>query len=298
MRTDSAPRALGLVLLLLLGVTSVTSAEEVELTGLLGAKLASMKERALKMNRELRGDSGPVKTALDAEWEKVSGRKLSGSGGPPKQTPDCFDMESRCSAMARSGSCSDPPTRDWMTKNCRLSCGVCGSMVNAAPVESKGVPPSVASQLKDAFAGKPKRGTPTPTPTPMPIRSPTRQPGDASFKNSRSFTLPETRKVKAPDDFGGFGKLSISQYLGALKKVSSVSNFMPVMTELGVETVADLAYLNPQHIGAALKLREPKAAAALGAEITHVAAIVTEAQAGLRKVLIPFKQKLFDAGTL
>ena len=291
MRTDSAPRGLGLglLLLLLLEVFPVASADDK--MGGLGAKLASMKERALKMNRELRGDGGPARTALDAEWEKVSGQKLSGGGGPPKQTADCFDIEARCSAMAQSGSCTDPPTRSWMTTNCRLSCGVCGSMVNAAPADSKAVPSSVASQIKNAFGGKPRAATPTPTPTPIPTR-------DASFKKSRGFTLPATPKVKAPDDFGGFGKLTISQYLGALKKVASVSNFLPVMTELGVATVADLAYLNPQHIGAILQLREPKAAAALGAEITHVQAIVAEAQAGLRKVLIPFKQKLFDAQTL
>ena len=106
--------------------------------------------------------------------------------------------------------------------------------------------------------------------------------------------LPPTRKVMAPDDFGSFGKMTIEQYLGAVKKLKGTSNVLPVLHEMGIEIVADLAYANVQHVSAAMKLRAPEAAKKLPAALAVIEAAVTEARAGLRKLLNPFKQKLFD----
>ena len=88
--------------------------------------------------------------------------------------------------------------------------------------------------------------------------------------------------------------MTTAQYFGAVKKLDGVSNILPVMHEMGLLTVADLAYANAQHIGAAMKLRAPQAAKRLGLELALVERAMIEAQAGLRKLLSPFKQKLFD----
>lgn len=98
----------------------------------------------------------------------------------------------------------------------------------------------------------------------------------------------------AADDFGDFGKMSTQQYFGAVRNIRGTANVLPVMKEMGIETVADLAYINAQHVSAAMKLRVPQAAKQYAAEIGSIEAAVAEAQAGLRKLLNPFKQKLFD----
>jgi hypothetical protein len=106
--------------------------------------------------------------------------------------------------------------------------------------------------------------------------------------------LPKTQKVKSADDFGAFGKISTDQYFGVLKKLKGTSNILPVMGDMGIETVADLAYVNVQHIGATMKLRSPLAAKSMAAELRDLEQAVIDAKAGLRKLLNPFKQKLFD----
>lgn len=106
--------------------------------------------------------------------------------------------------------------------------------------------------------------------------------------------LPQTRKVMAADDFGAFGKITTDYYFGSLKKLKGAAVILPVMREMGVVTVADLAYLNPQHVSAAMKLRTAHVAKTMPAELAGFQVAVTEAQAGLRKLLIPFKQKMFD----
>ena len=98
----------------------------------------------------------------------------------------------------------------------------------------------------------------------------------------------------AADDFGAFGKITTDFYFGSLKKLQGAAVILPVMREMGVMTVADLAYLNPQHVSAATKLRMPQVAKNMPTELAGFEAAVTEAQAGLRKLLIPFKQKMFD----
>eukprot|EP01043_Picozoa_sp_COSAG02_P014220 COSAG02_NODE_582_length_20017_cov_26.599608_14_plen_131_part_00 len=106
--------------------------------------------------------------------------------------------------------------------------------------------------------------------------------------------LPRIRKVASADDFGAFGKMTAAQYFGAVKKLKGVSNILPVMEELGIVVVADLAYANSQHVGAGMKLRAPHAAKQMGEELALIEKAVVEAQAGLRKLLNPFKRKLFD----
>jgi hypothetical protein len=106
--------------------------------------------------------------------------------------------------------------------------------------------------------------------------------------------LPRIRKVAAADDFGAFGKMTTAQYFGAVKKLKGTSNILPVMEELGISIVADLAYANSQHVGASMRLRAPHAAKHMGEELALIEKAVVEAQAGLRKLLNPFKRKLFD----
>lgn len=135
-------RLRGLVVLLLAGAW----AADAQLDGL-AEKLAAMKASALKMNAEM--GVRPTRTREDDAWERATGRtpaSLIGherrthspqSGGPAGQTESCFDMNARCSELVATGSCTAPKSVKWMTHNCRRSCGVCGTMTNAAPMPEK-----------------------------------------------------------------------------------------------------------------------------------------------------------------
>jgi len=301
MHTASLARSLcGLLALLLVG----SWVADAQLDGL-AEKLAAMKASALKMNRDM--GVRPTRTREDEAWEKATGRtpaSLNGQrGGPAAQTESCFDMNTRCGELVARGSCTLPNSIEWMTHNCRRSCGVCGTMTDAAPMpeKTKAIPTNVADQIKHAFGGantkrtaaKPPKSrsppaAPSPTPTPTPTPTPRTR---GTFAHH---PLPRTRKVAAADDFGSFGKMTTAQYFGAVKKLEGVSNILPVMKEMGLLTVADLAYANAQHVSAAMKLRAPQAAKRMGLELALVERAMIEAQAGLRKLLSPFKQKLFD----
>ena len=122
-------------LLVLLAGTWVADAQ---LDGL-AEKLAAMKASALKMNAEM--GIKPIRTREDDAWEKATGRtpaSLIGQGGPAGHTQACFDMNTRCAELVARNSCTGPKTVKWMTHNCRRSCGVCGTMTDAAPTPEKG----------------------------------------------------------------------------------------------------------------------------------------------------------------
>jgi hypothetical protein len=104
----------------------------------LAEKLAAMKATALKMNRDM--GVRPTRTREDEAWEQATGRapaSLNGQRGAAPQTESCFDMNTRCGDLVARGSCTLPNSVEWMTHNCRRSCGVCGTMTDAAPMPEK-----------------------------------------------------------------------------------------------------------------------------------------------------------------
>ena len=130
----------GLLVLLL----AAPRGADAQLDGI-GAKLAAMKERALQMNAEM--GVRPTRTREDTEWEKITGRPLASLKGaePAGQTHSCFDINARCSELVQKGQCTASTTAKWMAENCRRSCGICGTMTNAAPMKEKSAHSAIAA---------------------------------------------------------------------------------------------------------------------------------------------------------
>lgn len=163
MRSMALTRKFCGLLVLLVAAPWVADAE---VNGL-AAKLASVKAQAMRMNADM--GVRPTRTREDDQWEKVTGRtpaslKSSGSmaphkgsgstasqkgSGPAGQTHSCFDMNTRCSELVAKGHCTSTSNNavEWMTHNCRRSCGICGTMTDAAPMPEKGAHRHVATNI-------------------------------------------------------------------------------------------------------------------------------------------------------